>query len=191
MKIQIFVLVLKLLLLLLAVSVRVSSFDPIQIRLEQISKESYNRVAALVVSFFSERCKLGLQNCIFQTQWDHLFAKNKPYLYNNKKASSSSVNADLTPVNETLTYHVCKAFIIGKFCIDDYLLKSDDYAECLNETNGNRPQEFKRSLDQIKECRDDYSFYLTSSSSSFSVQVRPTNYISSVLFIFSFFSQLL
>jgi hypothetical protein len=51
--------------------------EPFQARLDQISKESYNRVAALVVSSFSERCKLGLQNCVFQTQWDHLFARKK------------------------------------------------------------------------------------------------------------------
>jgi hypothetical protein len=141
--------------------------EPFQARLDQISKESYNRVAALVVSSFSERCKLGLQNCVFQTQWDHLFAKKKTFSsdlnYETRKANK--INTEITSANETSTYHVCKAYIIAKFCIDDYLLKSEDYVECLNETNGNKPNEFKSSLDQMKECRDEYSFYLSSSSS--------------------------
>ena len=145
--------------------------EPFNVQLEQISKESYNRVAALVVSFFSERCKLGLQNCVFQTQWDHLFTKNKPY---NSIANheTNKVSTGSTSVNETSTYHVCKAYIVAKFCIDDYLLKSEDYAECLNETNVNKPNDFKRSIDQIKECRDEYSFYLSSSSSTTTSFIR-------------------
>ena len=46
---------------------------------DQISTDSYNKVASLVVSHFSERCKLALQNCIFQTQWDRLFNKDSQF----------------------------------------------------------------------------------------------------------------
>lgn len=139
-----------------------------QAQLDQISRDSYNKVAALVMSFFSEHCKLGLQNCIFQTQWDHLFSKDKLFYSgvsilsvntnnnsNNKKRSS---NYDF---HTNTTYHYCKAFIVAKFCIDDYVPKLEDYAECFNASYGNKADEFKRAVD-LSECKPHFDYYLNS-----------------------------
>lgn len=132
---------------------------------DQISRDSYNRVASFVVAYFSEHCKLGLQNCIFQTQWDHLFSKDRLF-YSNPTTQPTS-RKKRTDTNNLLnaneTYHFCKAYVVAKFCMDDYLVKSEDYAECFNETFGNRPNDFKRSIERY-ECKPHFEYYLNSMS---------------------------
>jgi hypothetical protein len=135
---------------------------------DQISTDSYNRVASLVVSHFSERCKLALQNCIFQTQWDRLFNKDSQFYSSNTnknkvKRTTSTSDVNMIEMNANLTYHSCKAYIVAKFCIDDYILKSEDYTECLNVTFGNEANEFKRSIDRL-ECKPYFEFYLNNSN---------------------------
>lgn len=141
-----------------------------QAQLDQISRDSYNKVAALVMSYFSEHCKLGLQNCIFQTQWDHLFNKDKLFYSGLNMASTNSAKlskkrSSSYDFHTNATYHYCKAFIVAKFCIDDYLPKLDDYVECFNASYGNKVDEFKRAVDLVV-CKPHFDYYLNSSYNS-------------------------
>ncbi|RNA43870.1 hypothetical protein BpHYR1_026128 [Brachionus plicatilis] len=91
-------------------------------------KESFSEVSAFVVSHFNERCNLAVHNCLFRTEWDKVFGKDRlDSKYHYLKRSNGQ--------NGNETYYYCQAFVIGRFCIDDYLAKSTDNFECLNGTN--------------------------------------------------------
>ncbi|CAF0716803.1 unnamed protein product [Brachionus calyciflorus] len=127
-------------------------------KFDQIVKHSFAEVSAFVVSNFNERCKLTLHNCLFRTEWDKVFGKDrltsKDLAKHYKKRSSRSDNQHLS----NYTYYYCQPFLIGKFCIDDYLIKSTDNIECINGTDGNSPSQFKKLIYRDK-CKYFYKFF--------------------------------
>lgn len=123
-------------------------------RLEKMVKESFSEVSAFVVSHFNERCNLAVHNCLFRTEWDKVFGKDRlDSKYHYLKRSNGQ--------NGNETYYYCQAFVIGRFCIDDYLAKSTDNFECLNGTNGNTPEKFKKSIYRQK-CKNLYDHFFHS-----------------------------
>ncbi len=104
-------------------------------------QSSYNEATRLIKSSFDFRCGLALQNCLYQTQWQHTFT-NKHH-------------TDLT------SYHYCKAFLVSQFCIDNYLPRSEDNSECVQGTHGNRPAVFRHDIYR-PECKQYYSQFLAS-----------------------------
>lgn len=132
-------------------------------RLEKLVKESFSEVSAFIVLHFNERCSLAVHNCLFRTEWDKVFGKDRfDSKYHYLKRSN------IQDRNETYSY--CQAFVIGRFCIDDYLAKSGDNFECLNGTNGNTPEKFKTSIyrDNCKILYDHFFHSrLTNGSSKF------------------------
>lgn len=122
--------------------------------LEKMVKESFSEVSAFVVVHFNERCKLAVQNCLFRIEWNNVFGKDRSHSNFHHFKRSSARDA-----NETFFY--CQAFVIGRFCVDDYLAKSSDNLECLNATNGNTPEKFKTSIYRDK-CKNFYDQYFHS-----------------------------
>lgn len=151
--------------------------------LNNLIRESYNEVSAHVISYFNERCNLALQNCLFQTQWDRVFGKDKigrvhtlKNKRHNRNNSSSLVIRNIMSrstnnINSNTSYYYCQAFLIAKFCIDDYLKKSNDNIQCVNGTDGNSPNEFKRSIYK-NQCKLYYSYFFDSFNSSSSLISR-------------------
>ncbi len=142
-----------------------------QKRNELVSRESFNEVSAYAMTFFTHRCNLALQNCLFQTQWEQIFKnKNIKTLSSHKnnenrltRHSISSKQIQKTFNSNFSSYHYCKAFLVAKFCVDDYLKKSEYHAECVNgSTAGNVANEFKRSIYR-KECKLFYSYFFDAS----------------------------
>ena len=135
-------------------------------------KTSYDEVTALVDKYFNSKCNLLLQNCIFQNQWERLFGHDKLF-----------VNEDNKKRNAKSNFYYCQAFIVARFCIDDYLRKSyNDNYECLNGTNGNMPSHFKHMIHR-NECKKYYThFFLNNSFSSRNF------YSSSAVKLYSYFS---
>ena len=93
-------------------------------------------------------------------------------------------------MNANLTYHSCKAFIVAKFCMDDYILKSEDYVECLNATFGNEANDFKRAIDR-SECKPYFDIYLNSShdSKSFLTHISSSSLFFILYLFFTLFFQ--
>ena len=127
--------------------------------LETLTKQSYNEVSAHAMSHFTYRCNLAVQNCLFQTQWEHVFNKEGAV---TKRSSTAIINNE--SLNSNLpSYHYCKAFMVGKFCVDDYLKASNDHAECVNgSAPGNSPAAFKHSIYR-NECKRYYTHFFESS----------------------------
>ena len=167
-----FILLIRLLSLLLLVNAN-------QHKLNALISESYNQVSAHVVSYFNDKCNLALQNCLFQTQWDKVFGKEKLKLSlddaKTKRSASDSIKN-----NSHNSFYYCQAFLVAKFCIDDYLRKSTDNAQCVNGTNGNSPNEFKRSIYR-RECKSYYAYFFDSSNPA-----NRTTFESSILIFLSF-----
>jgi hypothetical protein len=182
----------------------------------KIIRDSYNEVSAYITSHFNERCNLALHNCLFQTQWDRLFGKEKlnskpepltqkrrrqgrdkltnkhakgyfthsfnnsyPHFNKNSKLTVRSVNIN----NDS--YYYCQAFVVAKFCLDDYLKKSIDNVKCVNGSDGNMPKEFKRSIYR-HQCRNYYEFFFDSYNHSNSNKLPP-NSIYFLSFLFNFY----
>ena len=121
--------------------------------LETLTKQSYNEVSAHAMSHFTYRCNLAIQNCLFQTQWEHVFSK----VTKRSHALNESLNSN------SPSYHYCKAFMVGKFCVDDYLKAAHDHAECVNgSAPGNSPAAFKHSIYR-NECKRYYAHFFQSS----------------------------
>jgi hypothetical protein len=155
-----YMLLLKLLSLLI---LNVSLVNGNQHKLNALIRESYNQVSAHIVSYFNDKCNLALQNCLFQTQWDKVFGKEKLKLSTTDDAKSKRSSSDLINNHSHTSFYYCQAFLVAKFCIDDYLKKSTDNVQCVNGTNGNLPNEFKRSIYR-KECKTYYAYFFDSSS---------------------------
>ena len=133
-------------------------------KLNALISESYNQVSAHVVSYFNDKCNLALQNCLFQTQWDKVFGKEKLKLsVQDERSKRSSTN--LINNNSHASFYYCQAFLVAKFCIDDYLKKSMDNVQCVYGTDGNSPNEFRRSIYR-KECQTYYAYFFDSSNSA-------------------------
>lgn len=132
-----------------------------------IIRESYSEVAAFIVSHFNEKCKLALHNCLFRTEWEKVFGKERLIAHVSKhrvkKAKRKKRNAlwDYTGNN---TFYYCQAFLIGKFCIDDYLIKSMDNFQCINGTDGNSPSLFKKSIYR-EQCKYFYNYFFDNNGS--------------------------
>ena len=124
-----------------------------QQRMDLLIKESYTEVSAHASSYFNEKCNLAIQNCLFQTQWERVFGRDK-IKEKNKKRSLRSISTK----NTNITYYYCQAFLVAKFCIDEYLKKSIDNVNCLNGTDGNSPKEFKRFIYK-NDCKPYYSYF--------------------------------
>ncbi len=120
-------------------------------------KKSYDEITALVDKHFNPKCNLLLQNCIFQNQWERLFGHDKVFFDEKNKKRS---------IKTKTSFYYCQAFIVARFCIDDYLTKTyNDNYECLNGTNGNLPAQFKHTIHR-NECKKYYSHFFISNSFS-------------------------
>jgi hypothetical protein len=124
-----------------------------QQRMDLLIKESYTEVSAHASSYFNEKCNLAIQNCLFQTQWERVFGRDK-IKEKTKKRSFRSISS----INTNITYYYCQAFLVAKFCIDEYLKKSIDNMNCLNGTDGNSPKEFKRFIYK-NDCKPFYTYF--------------------------------
>jgi hypothetical protein len=184
----------------------------------KIIRDSYNEVSAYITSHFNEKCNLALHNCLFQTQWDRLFGKEKlnskseqpiqkrrrrrrgreklknhiteEYFIHSFNNSYSQFNQkskiSLRSVNvNNDSYYYCQAFVVAKFCLDDYLKKSIDNLICVNGSDGNMPKEFKRSIYR-HQCRNYYEFFFDSYNNSNS-NYLPSNSIYFFYFFLNFY----
>jgi hypothetical protein len=124
-----------------------------QQRMDLLIKESYTEVSAHASSYFNEKCNLAIQNCLFQTQWERVFGRDK-IKEKTLKRSFRSVSSTTT----NITYYYCQAFLVAKFCIDEYLKKSIDNINCLNGTDGNSPKEFRRFIYK-NDCKPFYTHF--------------------------------
>ncbi len=131
-----------------------SSFDDLYNH-RKLAQSSYNEATRLIKSNFDYRCSLALQNCLYQTQWQHVF--------------SNKLQTDL------ISYHYCKAFLISQFCIDDYLPRSEDNLECIQGIHGNRPYIFRNDIYR-PECKKFYTQFLASQQHNLNrhVTLRPS-----------------
>jgi hypothetical protein len=203
-----------------------------QQQVDLLIRESYNEVSAHVISYFNDRCNLAVQNCLFQTQWERVFGKDKLNTnqenirrkkrftghdilvqYDEKKSletNSYSLQLNSMPASEIShkknkkfslvrrsislsnfyylndSFYYCQAFLVARFCIDDYLKKSIDHIECLNNSDGNSPNDFKRSIYR-NECKNFYTHFfgsLVNSSDAFAR--KDTNVLLYLLQIFLF-----
>ena len=95
-----------------------------QLQLDLLTRESYNEVSAFIFSSFNERCNLAMQNCLFQTQWEHIFSKERLYqkeivFWKKKRDIDRSYSLDgsfkkrSTSLNSNFnaSFHYCKAFL--------------------------------------------------------------------------------
>ena len=122
-------------------------------------KKSYDEVTALIDKHFNPKCNLLLQNCIFQNQWERLFGHDKIFLKENEDAMVSISNS-------RNNFYYCQAFIVARFCIDDYLKKSyNENFECINGTNNNLPHQFKHTIHR-NECKKYYQHFFMNNSFS-------------------------
>ena len=153
-----------------------------QHKLNSLIRESYNEVSAHILSHFNYKCNLALQNCLFLTQWEKVFGKDKiavkpkneivSSVKRKKRHLTTNINR-FRPARSTIdasylnfsnaSFYYCHAFLVGRFCIDDYLKKSADDIQCTNGTHGNSPIDFKRSIYRT-ECKDYYAYFFESSS---------------------------
>ena len=116
-------------------------------------------MTALIDKHFNSKCNLLLQNCIFQNQWERLFGHDKIFLKENEDALISTSNTKNS-------FYYCQAFIVARFCIDDYLKKSyNENFECINGTNGNLPHQFKHTIHR-NECKKYYQHFFMNNSFS-------------------------
>ena len=136
-------------------------------------RDSYNEVTTHTITYFNYRCKLTMQNCLFQTQWDRVFGKDKLPLvrtkreatkkkHNNVRRSSENSNDNN---NNNYSFFYCQPFLVAKYCIDEYLVRSSvDNGACVNGSEGNLPNEFKRAIDK-SECQSYIAYFFDSLSS--------------------------
>ena len=148
-----------------------------QKKIEQLVQESYYEISAYVVTYFNEKCKLALQNCLFQTQWEKVFGKERLDNGKTKRDTNTSIvhhrarrirrgELKMAQILNNDSYLFCQPYLVGRFCIDDYLNKlSNDYFQCFNGTNGNSPVLFKKSIYQDK-CKSYYAYFFESHCSS-------------------------
>ena len=158
-------------------------------------KKSYDEVTALIDKHFNSKCNLLLQNCIFQNQWERLFGHDKVFLKEQEDVLTSSSNNNnnrrrSSNKNSKTSFYYCQAFIVARFCIDDYLKKSyNDNFECINGTNGNLPNQFKHTIHR-NECKKYYAHFFMNNSFSnrglYSSSAAKTNSLFSSKFV-SFF----
>ena len=178
-----------------------------QLKFNLLTRASYNEVSTSINNLFNHRCKLALHNCLFQTQWEHVFADKapgKPFRNLNQQngnaqpdSSSGRIQASTLQMTFRLnsnisSYHYCKAFLVSQFCIDDYLKQAPDHAECTVDGDGNAPSEFKRSMYR-DECRQYYRHFFQSQVSS-AYRAAPLGYnfliFNFVCILFQFLSAL-
>jgi hypothetical protein len=156
-----------------------------QERIERTIRESYYEISAYVVSYFNEKCKLALQNCLFQTQWEKVFGKeritdaanyngikkrvavthsnhsvHKSRQHQTRRARSAHEDHDFF---SNSSYLFCQPYLVGKFCIDDYMRKLGNYDQCVNGTNGNSPHLFKKSIYK-DNCKFYYAYFFESAA---------------------------
>ncbi len=186
-----------------------------QAKIERMIRESYYEVSAYVVSYFNEKCKLALQNCLFQTQWEKVFGKERLSTdhhhnqHNHKhhhdtgskskrfllqKSPAATITTTVAIVSNSLhnnnSYYYCQPYLIGKFCIDDYLIKSNDYAQCFNLTGGNSPAQFRKAIYR-ERCKFYYSHFFESHSVSILYDLKTRNSIHFILFyLLSYFASI-
>lgn len=132
--------------------------DQKQLKFNMLTRSSYNEVSTNIKANFEHRCNLALQNCLYQTQWEHLF--NRKHTTNKAEVMTKS-EFD----SSVSSYHYCKAFLVAQFCINDYLPKSIDNIECVSGTNGNSPDNFKRTIYR-NECKQYYRYFFASQLNS-------------------------
>jgi hypothetical protein len=166
-----------------------SSSHLTQDRIERTIRESYYEISAYIVSYFNEKCKLALQNCLFQTQWEKVFGKERITDLSNKYNSVKKRVVSSAPIphsnnhNRSASHHqkharstnedffsnssylFCQPYLVGKFCIDDYLRKTGEYGQCVNGTQGNSPHLFKKSIYK-DNCKFYYTYFFDSLASS-------------------------
>lgn len=148
--------------------------------IQHVIRESYSEVSAYVTLHFNEKCKLALQNCLFRTEWEKVFG--------HVDTGQSS--------NQDLVYFYCQPFLIGRFCVDDYMRRSgaDDWESalnlrCLNGTDGNSPVVlFKNSIYREK-CKPFYGYYFDALSRANSLlnDVTTNRILISTFFVYFFF----
>lgn len=170
-------------------------------RVQRLIRDSYYEISAHVVSCFNEKCKLAVQNCLFQTQWERVFGKDKTTSttsrtrrhHHPRSSATHGHSTSLSTTNSSFfnaTYLVCQPFLVGRFCIDDYLKKSTEYGQCVNGTNGNEPERFRKSIYRDK-CLPYYLYFFNHAASS-TLLLRSSYQlfiISSSLFITFFISR--
>lgn len=150
-----------------------------QYELQHIIRESYAEVAAFIVSNFNEKCKLTLHNCLFRTEWEKIFGKERlstttPTVGRKKRHRTDRSNTSAG------SYYYCQPFLIGRFCIDDYLTRSFvDNVACLNGSDGNSPHQFRKSIYRDK-CKLYYDHFFDSANSA------PVSFVDNVYFFVLF-----
>jgi hypothetical protein len=135
-----------------------------QLEIQHVIRESYGKVSAQIVANFNEKCKLALQNCLFRTEWEKVFGHERLFEYQKLKGEKRSTTSAQELANAS-SYFYCQPFLIGKFCIDDYLKRAgDENFLCVNGSSGNSPEQFKRDVWR-DECKFYYDFFFNNSSS--------------------------
>ena len=151
-----------------------------QQHIQQIIRDSYAEVSAFIVLHFNEKCKLALHNCLFRTEWDKVFGGERiSSLKQHEDEEALSLVANRDPNNKRKrrhsnhqndSYYYCQPFLIGKFCVDDYMRRAgDDYESnfrCLNGSDkGNSPDQFKNSIYRDK-CKFYYGYFFDAYNSA-------------------------
>lgn len=129
--------------------------------IQKIIHESYSEVSAFMTLHFNENCKRTLHNCLYRDEWDKVFG------------GDGDRDQWQTDDETDLAYYYCKPFLIGRFCVDDYMRRSgaDDWEKssnlrCLNGSEGNSPIGlFKKSIHREK-CTFFYNYYFEAYMSS-------------------------
>lgn len=153
-----------------------------QQHLQYIIRDSYAEVSAFVVLHFSEKCKLAVHNCLFRTEWEKVFgheritnmgealekeeATRRNQLH-RRRSTAHHHHHNHNQKNDS--YYYCQPYLIGKFCVDDYMRRpGDDWesnVKCLNDSEGNSPAQFKKSIYRDK-CKFYYGYFFDAYNSA-------------------------
>jgi hypothetical protein len=181
-----------------------------QQHLQYIIRDSYAEVSAFVVLHFSEKCKLAVHNCLFRTEWEKVFggherishmgealekeeeATRRNHLHRRRRRSTAHHHHhnNQDQKNDS-SYYYCQPYLIGKFCVDDYMRRpGDDWesnVKCLNDSEGNSPAQFKKSIYRDK-CKFYYGYFFDAYNSATvtTVAVTTTTTIKTSFFSFLF-----